>query len=140
MVNCKILIKSSFLNDIFAFCSSSSGSSRPISTSLMSDAFVSTPRKFSHCLYFLLQGHWMKLVKLMKKTVTSETSEKVSLIKIVILIYLLIYLAIQWKYVVIILGLSEKAKSCLPLTWPVVAELKMEVKLSNSWVWPLLSE
>ena len=58
----------------------------------------------------------MKLVKLMKKTVTSETSEKVSLIKIVILIYLLIYLAIQWKYVVIILGLSEKAKSCLPPT------------------------
>ena len=35
--------------------SSSSRSSRPISTSLMADAFVSTPRKFSHCLYFLLQ-------------------------------------------------------------------------------------
>ena len=58
---CTILIEFSFLYDIFAFCSSSSGS-RPISTILVSDAFVSTPRKFSHCLYFLLQG-LLELVK-----------------------------------------------------------------------------
>ena len=36
-----------FLDGISGFCS------RPISTSLMSDAFVRTP---SFCLYFLLQG------------------------------------------------------------------------------------
>ena len=47
-----------FFNDIFSCCRSSTSSrssSRPISTSLMSDAFVSTPRKFSPCLHFLLQ-------------------------------------------------------------------------------------
>ena len=55
---CGTVFHSLFFNDIFSLCRSSSrssSSSRPISTSLMADAFVSTPRKFSHCLYFLLQ-------------------------------------------------------------------------------------